>query len=583
MTTTQGKIINDSTQVSDNFDILLVYIQKKRTVPPVFKHDGTDVSILFRHSINSLLKQSIYDLFYKEFNCIMCARNAKRYCVYSANGIPLLADRNLLPQMASNPKLTDFYNKLCGFGDMILASPIVNVVTLSSDIFAKRMGVIECGGFPHIVPNIQILMSEKSSKFYQSAFDRYLRTPLLNRLISQLLDQEGGIDGAIKSLNLMDVCCKEALYGDTFIGTVWWLRDFLTKIKEKYGGTHINKLDQNIRWTLLVELLLSGKINKDLRGSVCTSFHQANGNVIDLMGAAISKEAMVKMITERMKPTKYLRRDPTKVLSPQVIQLAINCLGDFVNRLMTHDDVSKLPNAVTLIDHTKLSLEKSLVSSKTGFESMMKETVSKTKKGFAERSNLTSDISEISNIITMYDMIEYMRKNPTAQVSIDVIKMSTWMKLVHSTLAGQTDTEGDTKIQIPYMWVFEPSNDISLSSLNRFPTPDHFQPVTHIVPTIHHSWKTVFFGLSVIPKANIVVTGNCCFPEFLTSKYMRVAGPAFEKLNSTTKLDIPDVPLSQMALGVGTCSGNRDGRLSPSITLKINGIVKVITHLGDMK
>jgi len=549
---------------SDNsFDILFEIINNNPLQFEVYKHNGNDIHCCKIHRVSTELKQQIYDLVYKCFRCVTCARNAKRCSVYSANGISLLANENILQHVKSFPQLNSFYEELYQHATNAIKCPIINIVAIDKNNFNKKFGLQNCGGFDHIVPSIKMLKSY-NTRFYQAVFDRYLRTNQLNRLIALLLDQEGGLASAIKSIELMDVCCKEAPYGDTFIGTVLWLKTFLIKLRDEYKGVHLNSIDQTVRWSTLVEFIFAGNIASDFSGTVCTSYHQAKNNVIDLMGCAESKEAMVKMLTTRLTPTNYKRTDTTKVLSPQKIQIAVNVLGDFTNTLMTLNDAKQLPGAVSF----STIVPPDVTSSTSGFASMLKESTS-VKKGFAERAKPT--IADISKITTLWELTEYIKINPSTIVSINVYGLNT-LKLVDTTLAGRLDKDGDPLIKVPYFWSFNGFNTSLLSS--------GYHEVSLIVPMMVASWKNVFFALKVKYPSDTVVDKNCCFPDFLTTKYERVARAAFEKLDTSVKLVVPPGPLSDMAIGVGTSSSDRDGKMHRPLCLKINGIEKTIFNMG---
>ena len=118
------------------------------------------------------------------------------------------------------------------------------------------------------------------------------------------------------------------------------------------------------------------------------------------------------------------------------------------------------------------------------------------------------------------------------------------------------------KLCVPFMWcVFESSINIGVTTWTK---------VTHIVPTWKQldntKYRNVFFVINNTHGKNI--KDNCCFPGFLSSEYKRTCGSAFEGLNKTMPITVPDEPL---VLGFMTNTKNEGNDLCGTITVRLNG------------
>jgi hypothetical protein len=384
------------------------------------------------------------------------------------------------------------------------------------------------------------------------------------------LSQEGGIDGAIASLSLMDACCKKASYGDTILGTVHWLLEFLNVLKTSFGGRSLDQISPIEKFTLLGQLLFKGRLTLDLNGTTCTSFHQANNNVVDLMKTAKSEEAMIKLLTERFAPTNYLRRDETKVLSDKQIDQAMKTLGAFGHGMMTYKKLADLPRVVVLN-------EKKATSSLSAFEKMKLEKSASGGGGggggggFAARcgkSNLTTTITKIK---TVEELCDFLRVHPDTELEIQV-ESGYPVKLVDSTLIGKTDDKGVPLLKVPFVWGFSSNSILQVYKLAGYQKVSHVLPMWDI-SSEYKKYQNVYFGIKV---SYVDFPGVCTFPEFLSDKYLRDLGPAFEKLHNTMEMILPEGPL---AYGIGNTASDRDHTLMKPLNLKVDGVPLKLTKL----
>jgi hypothetical protein len=549
MTTVNENKSNTYSYDKETYDFLSKSLLNKHQNVSVFEHNKKNIYCLFEHNVPKEFIESVELLIKSQCNCRTCIRNMRILSKYSTLDGSLFLTSDMISHIEKD---TEYYYALVTLMNKIVDYPIVNMKVIDKTLF----GPFEVGGFMHWKPTINQVDPVSDFDFYQQVIDKYIRDGLIEKLIKDMISNEGGFDSAITSLKLMDECCKKATYGDTFLGTVTWLKKFAIEFTERYNGLSIDQIKPKDKYVLLTQLLFNGKVTKDFNGGVCTNYHQANNNVLDLMKEAKSENAMVKMLTERLNPLNYLRRDETKVLSDKVVDQAIKILGDFKNTIMTHEQVSALKDCITLNNEVDVS------SSLSGFEKMKLEAKSNTNKGFASRCGKDEEFLEIKKITKIIELIEYIKLYPKTNLELSMTNMNP-LKLVDSTLLTRVDEDGDKLVKVPFFWAF------SIGHISEV----GFKKVSHIVPMWGFcKYNNVYFGVDV----NKGDTRNCCFPDFLSDKYLRVLGPAFEKLNTTTQVNIPTD--AKLAYGVGTSSSDRDHKIKP-LTFRINGTEIKITHI----
>jgi len=520
------------------------------------------IKCVFVREIPSDLTQRMREIVLAYVKCRMCANAASTLIQYSTlDGSPLFFTEELLKFIAEGDPSFSFYKDMIEITKEAVKCPIVNLEIVTPAMIGSKTS----GGFNHWSPNLTSVTSlnGRNMPFYQAAIDRYIKDPMLERLISNLLTQEGGIDGAIASLSLMDACCKKAPYGDTFLGTVNWLLEFLTVLKTRFGGRSLDQISPIEKFTLLGQLLFKGRLTLDFHGTTCTSFHQANNNVVDLMQTAKSEKGMITQLAERLDPTKYLRR--VKEISDKQIDQTMNILGDFEHRMMTHEKVATLPSVVVLTEKK--------ISSLSAFEKMKKSASGGGGGGgFAARcgkSNLTDTTTKIK---TVEELCAFLRVHPDTVLEIQVENASP-LKLVDSTLIGKTDDEGVPLLKVPIVWGFSHSSVLQVYKLAGY------QKVSHVLPmwgSEFGKYQNVYFGIRGIKVPSANFPGVCTVPDFLSDKYLRVLGPTFEKLHNTMEMVIPD---GSLAYGIGSSASDRDHTLRKMLNLKVDGVPLLLTKL----
>jgi hypothetical protein len=173
--------------------------------------------------------------------------------------------------------------------------------------------------------------------------------------------------------------------------------------------------------------------------------------------------------------------------------------------------------------------------------------------GFSLRCGTDSKTQIPTDIKTLLDVIEFCKKNENVSLEINIFGMN-------KTYVTKSSL-GTDKLCVPYLWAF------STASIMQ----DKFSKIVAIVPSfLNEKLKRYSMVHFILENELPFARRNCCFPEFLSSEYTRVCGPAFEKLNTSVEVEIPSGV--DIACGVGTNSINDRNMLRKKILLKINGV-----------
>lgn len=305
----------------------------------------------------------------------------------------------------------------------------------------------DVGGFPHVYFKTAFTEKDKKPLLIQQAVKRYISDGLFQNTMNNLIDcNDGKPSIAIDSLNCFIECCDAAVYGMKFINTAKWLINIMKRYNE--SGLHKSQL--------YLEALIDAGIEEDLSGAVVTAYHQANNNIIPLLGDAKSKDAMIKLIASRLDPLKYQRRDTDAILTDGNIANAEKHLGDFVNTIMNFEDLEKIPECIKISSSKKL--EETVQSSLSGFASM--RIKSQLKTSFAAKCNNPEDEKrkceiEIRKISSMSQLYNYLDNHNESKVEINTLS-SHLVYIANTTL----DRE---KIIPQHFWAFGRSFRITSS------------------------------------------------------------------------------------------------------------------------
>jgi hypothetical protein len=520
--------------------------------------DGRKLNVVFCHDVSPEDKSKMYKLVHDQFNCRECGRRAENYCKHSTkDGLSVfLPPHNVEKFSLSHFKdcVTDtdlkLYNDISSLACNLVKNPIVGLKIVNKSLYDYPR---ESGGFHHWT--VHVPQSYMSSNFsnkeilkIESVFHRYL-SELMPSLVTKITgESKENLNSSKESLLLMKECLNAATYGNKFIPALDWCLNIVNDLLSSEKSLH--KMTDHEKWTFYATHLLLSPILEELHGAVCPFYHTVNNNILDLLGKANSKEEMIKLVESRLSPENYQRRDVNANINENEVKIAMTHLGDFTNTVMTFSEVCNLPHAVTVNKAT---------SSLSGFNKML-DSLTECKNdapfNFAKRCE-TSIEDKIKSIKTVDDLLEFVSQNPHVKVEIES-ESNNFVYISKTTL----DSE---KISVPHFWAY---------CDNKIHTPK-WGNVTCILPMYKYitKYKNVAF-ICDNSKISPSGLGNCCFPEFLNSKYTRICGKAFERLNTTVPIATPD---GTLAIGIGKSGKNQQGDVH--IKLRINNTEIIINKL----
>lgn len=520
--------------------------------------DGRKLNVVFCHDVSQEDKRKMYKLVHDQFNCRECGRRAENYCKHSTKyGLPVFLHPSCVEEL-SYPHCIEFvskedydlYSDMSSLSCNLVKSPIVGLKIVDKSLYDYPQ---ESGGFHHWI--VRVPKHYESSNFsnkeilkIESAFHRYL-PELMPSLVAKITgESRENLDSSKQSLLLMKECLDVATYGNKFIPALDWCLNIVNDLLSSEKSLH--KMTDYEKWTFYATHLLVSPISEELHGAVCPFYHTVNNNILDLLGKANSKEEMIKLVENRLSPENYQRRDVNANINENEIKIAMTHLGDFTNTVMTFSEVCNLPHAVTVNKAT---------SSLYGFNKMLNsltESKNDAPFNFAKRCE-TSIEDKIKSIKTVDDLLEFVSQNPYVKVEIE-------SESNNSVYISKTTLDSE-KISVPHFWSY---------CNNKIHTPT-WGNVTCILPMYKYitKYKNVAFicDNSEISPSGL---GNCCFPEFLNSKYTRICGKAFERLNTTVPIFTPD---EKLAIGIGKSGKNQQGDVH--IKLRINNTQIIINKL----
>ena len=543
-----------------SFYVALPCLASRPAMPALLDYKGSKVAVLFTHEAKNTLK-AVYKAARAQFNCGTSGLRARMFASISdiTGGRVFMCDDVLhgLPEDAAMDR--PLYDTLAKLAAEACASPIAGAtVVTDSMLFGFSQRPDETLPFHHYslpICDATPLASHATKTLLEKAFHRYLPV-LMPRLVSTLINGDGGIDGALASLTLMDACLKKSTYGDKALGTVSWLIRIVEDVRDT--GNPFASWTDTERWAACAQYLCWVGLHPDAHEAVvCPAYHQANTNVLDMLASANSEAAMVAMLSDRFDPTKYRRPDTTVPVSASAVAAAITKLGDFVNTVMTHADLEAMEHCVTL--RAKPVEEAAAASaspdgSLAAFGRMFTNAAGGKKS--AANTFATRCAATVPALTTMTELITYLREHPHSTVTMK-------SAAGHACYAVKT-TLDPAVLKVPHMWAFTQTLIACAGT-----------KVTHILPMFQYisGYSNALF---VLEGERPTLRGNCCFPEFLSYEHERELRRPFEMLNTTTNVHMPPGP---MAYGVGVSATNRDGKLFAPIALCIDGTSVTIDRI----
>jgi len=527
-------------------------------VKPLIVQDINDkqLSFLFQHEVTTSGRKKAFHMMKDQDHCNTCSERFRSlHAVSDLSGSIFSCFDNISSEYIHHKN----YSQIADFSKSNCKKPICGLILLQNPTV---MGYEEeVGGFHHITRLVNpsdITTCDDSTRIalIVDCIPRYLTSGLFERLVLRLVPQ--GKD----SLNLMKTCLDKAPYGNKFIPAVNWCEAILNDLE-----THSKKWEHfspKEKISFAIYHIIRAGLAKDSAGSVAMLFQTAYNNIIGLLEDAKSESAMTNLCAERLDPSNYQRR--TVDATPGQIANAIKHLGDFTNSIMNEAQAKELiPEMVfhgqsltTEQDSESASLTSPTLptSSMTGFKAQLdKIQKPEVPTSFASRCGKSSIDVEIKNIKTLRDFVDLTRKNPDLKVEISGTSSVAYV--------ASTTLDKD-KIAHRHLWGF--MNGFPASS---FGLSNSWTEVSHTIPMYEYitGYKSVIFVTPAINKMSNF--RNCCFPEFLTPEFRRACGSAFEGLNSTTKIAIPD---GQLMAGFGTSIKDNAGKLHSPVNLRVNGI-----------
>ncbi len=531
---------------------------------------GERVSFLFEHDVSGHELHTLKTIVSSQWNCRECGIRAYKFGKLSDKNGPVFFSKALLEK--TTPFHGDdhaIYKNISSICEDYSQRSITDLHLLRD----ARVCLYDkmAGGFTHwqLLVDTPSELTDERAELIRAACHRYLPADLPN-LVNKMLG-DGTFSDAILSLNLMEKCLHAATYGDKFLPALTWFRNIFIDLQSLCDATSkdcshairidcshaIRMLSHRDRWSFFAKHLLLSPISAELHGAACSFFHTANNNIVDMLGIAKTEEEMTTLIEERLNPLNYRRRDTTTELSDSEVKIAMKELGEFTNTILTTEEASRLPHAVMTVQTTQVE------GSMSAFNKMMgkkTDNVINSPSGFAARIGVTSLQQKITSLNTIDGLLEFLKEHPNTKLEVNCGPSSNVVYLAKTTLREEARS-------VPHFWAFVYGSVSTKYGFNGWMEVAVVAPMYKYI----YNYNNVAFIMKSVKTAP---TGNCCFSEFLSSKYTRVCGKAFERLNTLTNITVPEVP----AIGVGISGQNVTGTTTP-ISLRLDGTVITISKL----
>jgi hypothetical protein len=561
MTTTTTT--NQAVSTCNNFPLHVITQLTSTNINPLLVSgpDGEIWSWLFEHEVPAGNRNSSYRMMKSPYNCHMCSdRFGTMVPISDTDGSIFLPFMNISSEYIHHSQ----FHKMGQFAIDTCKNPISNLVLVqNSSVFGY---VEKVGGWSHILRTVDpshltTCIDEERITLIKNCIPRYVTSGLFQRFMTRLVNQNKD------SLGLMKTCLDKAAYGHTFIPAVDWcgavLDDCATYSKPWAHFSPKEKIG------FALKHVMRAGLTKDIAGSVAMLFQTANSNIIGLLEDAKSESAMIKLCAERLSPENYQRR--TADASEGQISNAVKFLGDFKNTILNVQRAMELIPEMVCHGQNKTTLNSAsgssfssvdaTSSSMSGFAAQLAKVQPKTPviPSFAARCGKTSIDVEIKDINTLKKFVDFTRAHPEIGVEISLDSGSI-------AYAAETTLDKDM-ISHRHLWAFITGHNKTAFGLSGLSSS--WVQVTNTIPMYEYiiGYKCAIFVVSGIKST--ADFRNCCFPEFITPEYRRVCGPAFEGLNRTMKMVIPD---GQLMAGIGTSVKDDYNTLYSPVNLRINGI-----------
>ena len=524
--------------------------KSKHPLPQLTMENGKKVTVALRHGGNA---GEFCTLIRAQHGCRTCVSRAKlfgRLSIFDTKGrmIPLFM---IAPKALGNDKT---FADIAEANLCLCTSPIVGLMVLTGSHvggFVEEEGVEPetKRAYRHyhigIPEDKRTEVDTKEAALLEKAFHRYCPSFLPN-LFETLLPRGGGgsweekVESIKKSLGIVKDLLPRATYGYRVAPSVEWLLR-VVEFFENQGRLPFQRTKGQM-WLTSAQMLLWTAIHPDgLDGhnAVSPVIQQAHNFILPLMDKALDATAMVSMLNTRLSPLNYQR--PTAAPTMGQVQNAISALGDFSNKILTHEEAALLPHAIVLPPGTAPPF-----SAMDAFQAMLSSphvTVRKKNPAtFAERC---------APMDTVVELLRKLRENPGKKLEIQCGGLNN-VYVASTTLDPK-------KLCVPHLWCFMGSR----------PSGEEWAQVALVHPLFEYipQYKSVLFTLEKSTTAQSFP--NCCFPEFLDVSLRRACRSAMEDLNHRIKLTVE--PGIKASVGVGISAKTETGVLITPIRVRWEG------------
>lgn len=459
----------------------------------------------------------------------------------------------------------------------INSQKVIDIIVINNDsIYFPRDITNDSDNYNHVYIHVKghIITSstEEQIILYKNAIKKYVidEPSMFFNFVNRCIIQ------GMNSFELMSKILDKVSYGNQFKPALNWIISVINDLERK------QKL-----WTYFSDLekiefgahhIIRAGVKKDFTGSVALLFQTAYNNILDILEISTDEQALAKLCSERLNPITHCR--PTKEPTIGQAKTAISLLGNFQNSIMKVDDAMKIiPETVFHNKHTHIQ---NTSSSMFGFQKQIEKQIEKQREitSTSNPKNITSfasrcgPSSEIQNISTIREFVEYAKKNKNLTVEIKVPKSINIVYIAETTLPKE-------KINHRHFWEYLPKS----ANYTDYGIRNEWERVTATVPMYEYikgveNFVFVIDGINKSKIRNSDKIPNCCFPSFLATEYQRVCGTSFEKLIHTTNVEVPD---GDLMIGIGfsvinkTITTQNPSMFGQAIQLKVNGIPISIT------
>ena len=424
------------------------------------------------------------------------------------------------------------------------------------------------------------------SELYQCAHSQYMwqAAEMLNGFSHQYNNWRASLQ-LIKNLirgrcdDLPPSFCERIPYADKYIPLLDWMFELVNDWEAV--GDYSSFMDQYLKEQLVITsaILRSDAYTTGVGQTIILNFSERH-TIFNWLNNNKSATELRAMIVCNVNPIKYMNYNIVVPKTGQMIQ-ALDMLGNFHMRMMLTEEAVTYGAYKLIGERANMHSINSLASNAHYKEAS---------PGVANRMNSSShewNAKYVTNL-TMFQLCQRIKNGMIWKLEVDTA--------INAVAYAATTNLDASKLCVPHPWSFiNKENTLSfhfnqdkpnkyMDCLDQTSPNSAWGEVSHVyhIPTNDKYCIHIFIlvdGREVLKHGN--ATGskipNCCFSAFLNTACRRTCGTAFEALNDTMDVIIPDGPL---AIGIGVNMANATGGLAQSIQIRINdeNRWRTITH-----